>query len=207
MSNDLLKQLEAKINEAIETIEFSRMEITDLKEKNDELENRYEDWEQRLSSLIEKFEQLEDVEAVEVEAEVDTSIQKDEEAEEVVAEEAETEEVEAEEVVAVETEMRRLRRIRKYLKEMKLKGPLLVPVQIHTLKPRDPHNTTHDANDVFQIYHNFLHCSFAFIFNCEGNKKSVSSQTSPLAVYKPALCKPGVSSVSPGTSISWITFS
>ena len=104
MSNDLLKQLEAKINEAIETIEFSRMEITDLKEKNDELENRYEDWEQRLSSLIEKFEQLEDVEAVEVEAEVDTSIQKDEEAEEVVAEEAKAEEVEAEEVVAVETE-------------------------------------------------------------------------------------------------------
>ncbi|MBL4579178.1 MAG: hypothetical protein JKY05_01880 [SAR324 cluster bacterium] len=104
MSNDLLKQLEAKINEAIETIEFSRMEITDLKVKNDELENRYEDWEQRLSSLIEKFEQLEDVEAVEVEAEVDTSIQKDEEAEEVVAEEAESEEVEAEEVVAVETE-------------------------------------------------------------------------------------------------------
>ena len=104
MSNDLLKQLEAKINEAIETIEFSRMEITDLKEKNDELENRYEDWEQRLSSLIEKFEQLEDVEAVEVEAEVDTSIQKDEEAEEVVAEEAEAEEVEAEEVAAVDTE-------------------------------------------------------------------------------------------------------
>ena len=104
MSNDLLKQLEAKINEAIETIEFSRMEITDLKEKNDELENRYEDWEQRLSTLIEKFEQLEDVEAVEVEAEVDTSIQKDEEAEEVVAEEAETEEVEAEEVAAVDTE-------------------------------------------------------------------------------------------------------
>ena len=104
MSNDLLKQLEAKINEAIETIEFSRMEITDLKEKNDELENRYEDWEQRLSSLIEKFEQLEDVEAVEVEAEVDTSIQKDEEAEEVVAEEAEAEEVEAKEVVAEEVE-------------------------------------------------------------------------------------------------------
>ena len=104
MSNDLLKQLEAKINEAIETIEFSRMEITDLKEKNDELENRYEDWEQRLSSLIEKFEQLEDVETVEFETEVDTSIQKDEEAEEVVAEEGEVEEVESEEVVAVETE-------------------------------------------------------------------------------------------------------
>ena len=108
MSNDLLKQLEAKINEAIETIEFSRMEITDLKEKNNELENRYEDWEQRLSSLIEKFEQLEDVEDVEVEAEDNTSIQKDEEDEEVVAEEAEDEEVvavedEGEKVVAVET--------------------------------------------------------------------------------------------------------
>jgi TolA-binding protein len=76
------------------------MEITDLKEKNDELENRYEDWEQRLSSLIEKFEQLEDMEAVEVDAKVVTSIQKDEESEEVVAEEAE----EAEEVLAVETE-------------------------------------------------------------------------------------------------------
>ena len=104
MSNDLLKQLEAKINEAIETIEFSRMEITDLKEKNDELENRYEDWEQRLSSLIEKFEQLEDMEAVEVDAKVVTSIQKDEETEEVVAEEAEAKEVEAEVVVAVDTE-------------------------------------------------------------------------------------------------------
>ena len=100
MSNDLLKQLEEKINEAIETIEFSRMEITDLKEKNNELENRYEDWEQRLSSLIEKFEQLEAVEAFEVEAEVDTSIQKDEEAEEVVAEEAEadSEEFEGDEI-------------------------------------------------------------------------------------------------------------
>ena len=104
MSNDLLKQLEAKINEAIETIEFSRMEITDLKEKNNELENRYEDWEQRLSSLIEKFEQLEDVEAVEVEAKVDTSIQKDEEAKEVVAVETEDEEVVAAETEEVEAD-------------------------------------------------------------------------------------------------------
>ena len=90
MSNDLLKQLEEKINEAIETIEFSRMEMTDLKQKNDELENRYVDWEQRLSTLIEKFEQLEDVEEaeevegaepVEVKTEVDTSIQEEKEEE------------------------------------------------------------------------------------------------------------------------------
>ena len=38
MANDLLKKLEEKINEAIETIELSRMEVSDLKEQNDELE-------------------------------------------------------------------------------------------------------------------------------------------------------------------------
>ena len=89
MSNDLLKQLEGKINAAIETIELSRMEITELKEQNDELESRYVDWEDRLSALIEKFEQLEDGESIEIEAEVKTSIQKveEEEIEDVAAEE------------------------------------------------------------------------------------------------------------------------
>ena len=98
MSNNLLKQLEEKINSAIETIDLSRMEITELKERNDELENRYVDWEERLSALIEKFEQLEDGETVEIEAEVEASIQKveEEEIEDVAAEEDEAEE-EAEE--------------------------------------------------------------------------------------------------------------
>ena len=96
MSNDLLKQLEDKINTAIETIELSRMEITELKEQNDELENRYVDWEDRLSALIEKFEQLEDGETVEIEAEVEASIQKVEEEEiEDVATEEDTEEISA----------------------------------------------------------------------------------------------------------------
>ena len=92
MSNDLLKQLEGKINAAIETIELSRMEITELKEQNDELENRYVDWEDRLSALIEKFEQLEDGETVEVEADVEASIQKveEKELEDVVAKEYES---------------------------------------------------------------------------------------------------------------------
>ena len=101
MSNDLLKQLEGKINAAIETIELSRMEITELKEQNDELENRYVDWEDRLSALIEKFEQLEDGETVEIEADVEASIQKVEEEEElgdVVAKEYES----AEDTVADE---------------------------------------------------------------------------------------------------------
>ena len=91
MSNNLLKQLEEKINAAVETIELSRMEITDLKEQNDELQNRYVDWEERLSALIEKFEQLEEGEAVEIEAEA--TIQKvEEESEEVEAEEVKPEE-------------------------------------------------------------------------------------------------------------------
>ena len=97
MSNDLLKQLEGKINAAIETIELSRMEITELKEQNDELENRYVDWEDRLSALIEKFEQLEDGESVEIEAEVEASIQKveEEEIEDVAAEEEEADDDDA----------------------------------------------------------------------------------------------------------------
>ena len=94
MSNDLLKQLEEKITAAIETIELSRMEITELKEQNDELENRYVDWEDRLSALIEKFEQLEGEEIVEIEAESESPIQKVEEKniEEVAAEENDTDE-------------------------------------------------------------------------------------------------------------------
>ena len=103
MSNNLLKQLEEKINAAVETIELSRMEITDLKEQNDELQNRYVDWEERLSALIEKFEQLEEGEAVEIEAEAEATIQKvEEESEEVQAEEVEAEEEESEEIQAEE---------------------------------------------------------------------------------------------------------
>ena len=103
MSNNLLKQLEEKINTAVETIELSRMEIADLKEQNDELQNQYVDWEERLSALIEKFEQLEEGEAVEIEAEAEATIQKvEEESEEVEAEEVEAEEDEAEEVKAEE---------------------------------------------------------------------------------------------------------
>ena len=94
MSNDLLKQLEEKITTAIETIEFSRMELTELKEQNNELENRYVDWEDRLSALIEKFEQLENEDIVEIEAESETPIQKEEEEniEELGAEENEADE-------------------------------------------------------------------------------------------------------------------
>ena len=97
MANDLLKKLEEKINSAIETIELSRMEVSDLKEQNEELENRYADWETRLSTLIEKFEQLEDSEATEVE-EVNTAMEDTEEESEEEVEAAEALDSEDEEV-------------------------------------------------------------------------------------------------------------
>nr|ADI17594.1 hypothetical protein [uncultured delta proteobacterium HF0130_19C20] len=90
MANDLLKKLEDKINAAIETIELSRMEVSDLKEQNEELENRYSDWETRLSTLIEKFEQLEDSENGDVEVEVSSAIQSTEGEKEEEVEAAET---------------------------------------------------------------------------------------------------------------------
>ena len=94
MSNDLLKQLEEKITAAIETIELSRMELAELKEQKNELENRYVDWEDRLSALIEKFEQLENEDIVEIEAESENPTQKEEEEniEELGAEENEADE-------------------------------------------------------------------------------------------------------------------
>ena len=101
MANDLLKKLEEKINEAIETIELSRMEVTDLKEQNEELENRYADWETRLSTLIEKFEQLEDSEDSEVEEE-NTAMQDTEEESEQEVEAADALDSEDEEEVEAE---------------------------------------------------------------------------------------------------------
>jgi len=102
MANDLLKKLEEKINEAIETIELSRMEVTDLKEQNEELENRYADWETRLSTLIEKFEQLEDSEDAEIEEEVNVAMQDTEEESEEEAEAADALDSEDEEVEAAD---------------------------------------------------------------------------------------------------------
>ena len=102
MANDLLKKLEEKINEAIETIELSRMEVTDLKEQNEELENRYADWETRLSTLIEKFEQLEDSEDAEVEEEVNAAMQDTEEESEEEVEAADTLDSEDDEEFEVE---------------------------------------------------------------------------------------------------------
>lgn len=58
MYNELLIQLEKRIQEAVETIEMYRLEIAELKDKNSDLENQHEVWEEKLNSLIQKFETL-----------------------------------------------------------------------------------------------------------------------------------------------------
>lgn len=76
MYNELLNQLEKRIQEAVETIEMYRLEIAELKEKNSELENQHQVWEDKLSSLIQKFETLnqsEDSESVKSEDTSSTS--------------------------------------------------------------------------------------------------------------------------------------
>ena len=73
MYNELLNQLEKRIQEAVETIEMYRLEIAELKEKNSELENQHEVWEDKLSSLIQKFETLNQTDETDMEETSDVS--------------------------------------------------------------------------------------------------------------------------------------
>ena len=74
MYNELLNQLEKRIQEAVETIEMYRLEIAELKEKNSELENQHEVWEDKLSSLIQKFETLNQTDDTDTEKTSDVSV-------------------------------------------------------------------------------------------------------------------------------------
>ena len=77
MYNELLNQLEKRIQEAVETIEMYRLEIAELKEKNSELENQHEVWEDKLSSLIQKFETLNQTDETDTEEISDVSSSSD----------------------------------------------------------------------------------------------------------------------------------
>ncbi len=77
MYNELLNQLEKRIQEAVETIEMYRLEIAELKEKNSELENQHEVWEDKLSSLIQKFETLNQTDDTDKEETSDVSASSD----------------------------------------------------------------------------------------------------------------------------------
>ena len=77
MYNELLNQLEKRIQEAVETIEMYRLEIAELKEKNSELENQHEVWEDKLSSLIQKFETLNQTDGTDTAETTDVSANSD----------------------------------------------------------------------------------------------------------------------------------
>ena len=74
MYNELLSQLENKIQDAVETIEMYRMEIAELKEKNTELENQHQVWEEKLSLLISKFESVNEHEYTNTKDEIHKSL-------------------------------------------------------------------------------------------------------------------------------------
>ena len=66
MSNQLLEQLEAKIDETVETIEILRLQIEELEEKNTKLQDenqvlkdKHLAWEQTLNSMLSKLRSLE----------------------------------------------------------------------------------------------------------------------------------------------------
>jgi len=61
MSDELLKTLEEKVQNAIEIIELQKVEISDVTEENTSLKQARSEWEQKLTNLIGKFEELEGV--------------------------------------------------------------------------------------------------------------------------------------------------
>ncbi len=60
MSEDLLKKLEEKVENAVEMIELLKEEILELTAENDALKEARAQWEEKLTNLIGKFEELED---------------------------------------------------------------------------------------------------------------------------------------------------
>ena len=66
MSSQLLEQLEAKVDETVETIEILRLQIEELEEKNTSLQDennvlkdKHDAWEKTLHSMLEKLGSLE----------------------------------------------------------------------------------------------------------------------------------------------------
>lgn len=63
MSIELFNQLEQKVNNAVESLEMLKMEAEELREENARLKQEHQEWERRLSGLLDKFRELEGGEA------------------------------------------------------------------------------------------------------------------------------------------------
>ncbi|HSH49290.1 MAG TPA: cell division protein ZapB [Halomonas sp.] len=58
MSIELFNQLEQKVTGAVEALELMKMEVEELREENARLKQEREDWGQRLTSLLGKFNEV-----------------------------------------------------------------------------------------------------------------------------------------------------
>ncbi|SDM06735.1 cell division protein ZapB [Modicisalibacter muralis] len=59
MSIELFNQLEQKVTNAVESLEILKMEADELREENARLKQEHQEWERRLSALLDKFRELE----------------------------------------------------------------------------------------------------------------------------------------------------
>lgn len=59
MSIELFNQLEHKVTNAVESLEMLKMEAEELREENARLKQEHQEWERRLSGLLDKFRELE----------------------------------------------------------------------------------------------------------------------------------------------------
>lgn len=60
MSQELFNQLDQKVAATVETMERLKLENEALQEENKRLKQEREEWEQRLSSLLSKFDKMAD---------------------------------------------------------------------------------------------------------------------------------------------------
>ncbi|PMR76226.1 cell division protein ZapB [Billgrantia endophytica] len=58
MSTELFNRLEQKVTSAVEALELLKMEAEELREENARLKKEREEWEERLTALLGKFDDL-----------------------------------------------------------------------------------------------------------------------------------------------------
>ncbi|MBF0239546.1 MAG: hypothetical protein HQM12_17725 [SAR324 cluster bacterium] len=95
MSNDLLAKLGEKVQNAVATIEQLKSEIDELRERNSQLEAEKEEWDNKLSALLDQFDNL-DTDEEEYEEDEEEEYEEDEDDEEYEGEEDEEEILEEE---------------------------------------------------------------------------------------------------------------
>ncbi|SDN49890.1 cell division protein ZapB [Vreelandella arcis] len=60
MSLELFNQLEQRVTDTVEALEMMKLENETLREENTQLKQDREEWERRLSELLNKFETVDD---------------------------------------------------------------------------------------------------------------------------------------------------